>query len=159
MDMTVLAAERDRFAKVVAARKTNKDLFELFDKLKVSDKFTEPAKPYLALDLVEACVHRVSERQLIKLLQAMEASGTVAFICDTVPQEHAEPILSRLVRKVLQSCPLSEGSLMEAFLHLERSGVCAERGEALDMAIRAGMATDELDIICNLTFEAYYLCT
>lgn len=159
MNPTVLPAERERFSRVVAARKTNQELFELFGKLKESDKFSAEAKPYLALDLIAACIRRVPARQSIALLQAMEASQAMAFIRSSVPVDQLTPVLGDLVVKTLQNCTLEEGPLMEAFIQLERSGVCAERGETLDLAIGAGMSTAVLDQMCNLTFEAYYLCT
>lgn len=159
MDLTLLAAERERFAKVVAARKTHHDLFELLDKLKTSEKFSQLAKPYLALDLIEACVRRVADRQCMALLRALESNDTLALIASGVPVSQSRPTLGRLVRKTMQSCPMDESFLMEAFIQLERSGVCVERGDALELALQAGMDPDTLGTICNLTFEAYYLCS
>ena len=51
---------------------------------------------------------------------------------------------------------MDESCLMEAFARLELSGVSADRGHTLALALEAGMTIDELDPICDLTFYAYY---
>lgn len=150
------AAERQRFAKVVAARKTNRELLELFEKLGSSDKFSPEAKPYCYGDLIEASIRRVSDKQVMQLLEAVESSGAANLVRAVYDAAQADIILRGLVKKAFKGSPMDESCLMEAFARLELSGVSADRGHALALALEAGMTIDELDPICDLTFYAYY---
>ncbi len=156
MDSEVLRGERARFAKVVAARKTNKELLQLFEKLDTSDKFNVEAKPHLFADLIDACVKRVSTRQTMELLEVMEQTGAARLVRAVNSAPEADDLLKSVVKKAFTSSPKETSSLMEAFVRLERSGVSEDRGHTLDLAFKAGMTVEDLDPICDLTFEAYY---
>ncbi len=156
MTMEEIKAERERFAKVIAARKTNREILELFERLGVSDKFSTDAKPYCYADLIAAAVKRIADRQVMALLEAVEQSGAARAVRTVLDTKEADIALRSLVKKAFTSSPMDEGALMEAFARLESSGVSAERGHTLDMALQAGMTTEQLDPICDLTFYAYY---
>lgn len=156
MNSEQLKAERQRFAKVIAARKTNRELLELFERLGSSDKFSPEAKPYCYGDLIEASIRRVSDKQVMQLLEAIEVSGAANLVRAVYTAAEADVILRGLAKKAFKGSPMDEGCLMEAFVRLENSGVSSDRGHTLALALEAGMTTDELDPICDLTFYAYY---
>lgn len=153
-----LAAERKRFSKVVAARKTNRELLELFEKLDGSDKFLLEAKPHLFGDLIDAATRRISGRQVMQLLEAIEASNAARQMRAVTAKDKADVLMRELVKKAFTSDPKDESCMMEAFVRLERSGVSADRGHTVALALESGMPPDDVGDICDLTFYAYYPC-
>jgi hypothetical protein len=156
MNREALTAERGRFAKVMATRTNTGELLELFQKLEVSDKFSEEAKLYCYGDLIETASRRVSDAQVQLLMQAVEQSGAAKKARAVMSDEEGNAALMGLVARAFTCAPREEAPLMAVFLYCERVGITPERGFTVGLAIEAGMAIPDLDEILDLTHDAYY---
>lgn len=131
--------ERARFAAVMAARPSAKELIALFDKLGDSEKFSIWAKPHCFADLIEACIQRVPASSLDALLEAMNWNwvGDVHYrIYDCV---EARKRLGPLVRKVLEASR-KDDVLARRLGSLRFSGVVSSNEDALALGSSAGLS-------------------
>lgn len=152
---TELDDELNRFKGVVAKRRLPSEFIALFQKLKESDMFSAKMKPSGFAFLVEASATKVPDHLFAKLLDAIEESGA-AGVLFAARGRGAEDDFKAMVRRWFELTPLEEKPQLEVFLRLERMGIAEERGSTLDMALRAGMAHDLADRVCDLTFAGYY---
>ncbi len=133
----ILKEERARFAKVVAARKTTKELVGLFEKLTESDKFLASSKPYCFVDLIAACAARVPVAELGKVLWAIEDEWVGDMLHNVLGQE-ADAAFQPLVRKVLE--PITDVKVFsERMLTLRFSAVVTDEEHAFALARKAGL--------------------
>lgn len=150
-----LDEELSRFKGVVAKRRLPSEFIALFDKLKESTMFSPKMKPSGFAYLIEMSATKVPDHFFGKLLDALDESGAVKELFKARGSE-AENDFKALVRRWLELTPMEEGPQLEVFLRLERMGISEERGATLDMALRAGMDTELVDRVCDLTFAGYY---
>lgn len=102
MQKTPLTLERERFAQVMAARKSARDLIGLTEKLLESDKFSNRFKPYCFADLVTECTTRVGNGTLEELLLALK-NAWVGDVIRRVYLDSADQIFCGLVRRALET--------------------------------------------------------
>lgn len=150
-----LEAEFDRFKGVVASRRLPSDFISLFDKLRVSDRFSDKVKPLGFAYLVEQSAIKVPDHFIEKLLQAIDKSGC-AKVLYGCRQTAAEEDFKALVRRLLELTPLTEEAQTAMFRRLEEIGVSRERIATIDMALRAGASMELMDQVCDLTFDTYF---
>lgn len=145
-----------RFENVVSMRKQLSDLLDLFDKLAVSDKFTDLAKPWCFARLLDIVLQRVSDRQLGLVLAKVTKVKVVSRMLSGPTREELRPTMALLVKRMLTSAPRDEVVLAKLFRDFEAAEVSFDRADTLDLALTAGIDRDLLDEICNLTFAEYY---
>jgi hypothetical protein len=132
--------ERERFAKVMAARATSKDLIGLFTKLAESDKFAIPAKPYCFADLLTKCALRVPSSKLDELLLAIDDVWAGDIIRHTYGDQ-ADVLIAAFVRRALEL--VKDDDILERRLTLlYHSGLVQDTTHALTLAIDAGLPDD-----------------
>lgn len=153
-----LAAERLRFAGVMKARRTDKELLELFHKLVLSDKFSNAAKPYCYADLVVETAKRINDRSLAQFMQMLEERSVAKKIRAGVVDSEAEVAMRALMKRVFTTTPMSADSMLDVFLWSERAGVGADRGHTMCLGLEGGIPMDVMDEIHDLTFYQYYPC-
>jgi hypothetical protein len=135
-----LSEQRGRFAKVMAARSTSKDLIDLFDKLAESDKFAIAAKPYCYADLLTKCALRVPGSKLDELLIAIDGAWAGDIIRHTYGDE-ADPIIAAFVRRALEV--VKDDDVLERRLNLlYHAGLVRDTAHALMLAIASGLPED-----------------
>ena len=135
-----LSEQRERFAKVMAARTTSKDLIGLFRKLVESDKFDIPAKPHCFADLLVKCSLRIPGSKLDELLTAIDDAWAGDIIRSTYG-DGADPIIGGVVRRALEVA--MQDDVIERRLGLLRhSGLVRDPAHALELAVAAGLPGD-----------------
>jgi len=137
---TPLTTERERFAQVMAARKTSRELVGLAEKLAESDKFSMHYKPYCFADFVAACTERVADSSLEALLVAIK-DVWVGDIIRSVYQDDADDVVCGLVRRALEVA--SKDETVSRRLHLMLfGGLVKSNDHAIALARAAGMSAD-----------------
>ena len=149
---------RQRFAAVMKARRTDKELLELFHKLVLSDKFSDSAKPYCYADLVVESARRIADNNLALLMQAMEERKVAKKIRLGIPHEKAEDAMRALLKRVFTTTPMQGAPMLEVFLWSERAGIAMDRGHTMCLGLEAGIQMEVMDQIHDLTFYEYYPC-
>ncbi|KVP16941.1 hypothetical protein [Burkholderia ubonensis] len=132
-----LTAQRARFAQVMAARKTSRDLIGLVEKLAESDKFAIPAKPYCFADLMTACTERVTNSALEDLLVAIRDVWVGDIIRGTYKDE-TDAIVRGLVRRALEAATKDETIERRLFM-MRFGGLVKDNEHALALAVAAGL--------------------
>lgn len=150
------AQELLRFEKVMDAQAQPRDLLSLFDKLTVSVRFSDEAKPNCFGLLVREAAACVSDRLVPSLLEAIERTGAASQARDALPEPEADLLLKAAVRRALASVGLDGGKLLDMMRYLERIKLSTDRAHTIDLAIKAGMTEDLVGKICDLTFHGYY---
>lgn len=140
MQKTPLTVERERFAQVMAARKSARELIGLADKLLESDKFSPWYKPYCFADYVAACTERVGVSSLGDLLVALK-NAWVGDIIRSVYQADADQVFCMLVRRVLEVTTLDETIERRLSLMLF-AGIIKNHDHAIELALDAGLPAD-----------------
>ena len=136
-----LATQRERFAKVMAARKSSRELVGLVEKLAESDKFTIGAKPYCFADLVTVCTERVANTALEDLLVAIK-DVWVGDIIRNAFKDEADVIVRGLVRRVLEMTTKDDAIERRLFMMLF-GGLIKDNEHALALAVAAGLPGTE----------------
>ena len=137
MQKTPLTVERERFAQVLAARKTSRELIGLAEKLLESDKFSPMFKPYCFADYIAACTERVGNAALDELLLALKCAW-VGDIIRSVYQDDADQVVCALVRRALEF--VSKDDVLERRLQLlVFAGLVRTNEHAIELALDAGM--------------------
>jgi hypothetical protein len=133
-------SERERFAKVMAARSTSKDLIDLFGKLAESDRFAIPAKPFCFADLLTKCSLRVPGSKIDELLVAIDSVWAGDIIRRSYGDE-ADVLIAAFVRRALEL--VKDDDILERRLTLlYHSGLVQDTTHALTLAIGAGLPDD-----------------
>jgi len=154
MSPEFLANERQRFARVMAARNTDREMIELFDKLVQSDKFDAAAKPYCFADLIAEAARRVSDAALPRLMNTVDSSNAARQVRATLDEVARDKALCGLVRRLFNVTPREEDPLMRVFDECVRVGIAPEHGFTLGLAMESGMPIDDLDEICDRSLNA-----
>lgn len=137
---TLLTVERERFAQVMAARKSARELIGLADKLLESDKFSPWYKPYCFADFVAACTERVGVSALEDLLVALK-NAWVGDIIRSVYKDDTDQVVCALVRRALEV--VSKDDAVERRLHLMLFAGLVKSGEhAIELALDAGLPAE-----------------
>lgn len=131
--------ERARFAAVMAARTSAKELIGLFDKLGDSEKFSLRAKPYCFADLIESCTQRVPASSLDALLEAMNWNWVGDSHYRLYDKGEARKRIGPLIRKVLEASRKDE-VLERRMGRLRFSGAVASNEDAIELAREAGLS-------------------
>jgi hypothetical protein len=135
-----LSEQRERFAKVMAARTTSKDLIGLFDKLVESDKFSIPAKPHCFADLLVKCSLRVPGSKLDELLAAIDDAWAGDIIRSAYGAQ-TDQIVGSVVRRALEVA--TDDDVLERRLKvLHLGGLVRDPAHALELAVAAGLSED-----------------
>lgn len=158
MDADELFDNRQRFAAVMKARRTDKELLELFYKLVLSDKFIDSAKPYCYADLVVEAARRISDVNVAQLMQMLEERSVAKKVRMGIPHEKAEEAMRALMKRVFTSTPMQAEPMLKVFLWSERAGVAMDRGHTICLGLEAGISMEVMDEIHDLTFYEYYPC-
>ena len=158
MNADELAAERQRFAVVMKARRNDKELLELFHKLVLSDKFSDGAKPYCYADLVAESARRIADRSLPQFMQLLEERSVAKKIRAGVAEADAEVAMRALMKRVFTTTPMAAEPMLNVFLWSERAGVGLDRGHTMCLGLEGGIAMEVMDEIHDLTFYQYYPC-
>lgn len=148
-------ADCERFRKVVSARRRESELLELFQKLQVSDKFPEPAKPYCFAILLDSVIDKLKVESLPQLYAVMAQTDTADVMRSVLTQDEYETVFAKVVRKALESVPV-DPSLVPVCHGIEKSNIARSMGETISIAIFSGMNHDTLDEICDVLHEYYY---
>lgn len=148
--------ECGRFEVVMAARKKTAELIGLFDKLPTSDKFSAEAKPYCFELLLRTTAQKVPDRELTKLLAAVQRSAAVPLVRTQVGESQADLIAAALVRRLFSATERETAPLLRAFVVAEAAGLSTGRSHTLGLLCLAQLPVEDLDAICDLTYEAYY---
>ena len=160
MSIESVEEQRKRFANVMAARRGDASLLDLFDKLLVSQHFSDDAKPYCFGDLIKEAARRIDEVNVPALQQVVERLQVPTLIREYFVAEEAELIgswFSGLVGKLFSVTPRQPEPLVALFKWFERVGISPlERVQTVGYALEAGMPESDLDVICDLTMFAYY---
>lgn len=137
---TPLTVERERFAQVMAARKSSRELIGLAEKLLESDKFSPWYKPYCFADYITSCTERVANGSLDELLAAL--SGVwVGDIIRSVYHDDTDQVVGGLVRRALEF--VSNADVLERRLQLlVFAGLARTKEHAIGLALDAGMPAD-----------------
>ena len=140
MQKTPLTLERERFAQVMAARKTARELIGLADKLLESDKFSPWYKPYCFADFIAACTERVGTGALEELLVALK-NAWAGDIVRSVYHEDTDQVVCGLVRRALETPTLDEtiGRRLNIMLF---AGFVRDAEHAIDLALDAGISAE-----------------
>lgn len=134
---TPLTAERERFAEVMAARKTSRDLIGLAEKLAESDKFSIQYKPYCFADFITTCTARVGVSALEDLLVAIK-NAWVGDIIRTAYQDDTDQVVCVLVRRALEVA--TRDDTIGRRLHLMLfAGIIKSNEHAIALAVDAGL--------------------
>ena len=138
MQKTPLTVERERFAQVMAARKSARELIGLADKLLESDKFSPAYKPYCFADLIATCTERVGNGTLEELLVALK-NAWVGDLVRTVYQDDTDQVVGALVRRTLETPTLDEtiGRRLNLMLF---AGFIKSEEHAIEVARDAGLS-------------------
>jgi hypothetical protein len=156
MNPEFLAKERERFARVMDARQTDRSLIELFDKLVVSDKFVPECKPYCFADLIVECARRGSDSFLPKLLEAVDRSNAARTVRATLDEDARDKALCGLVRRLFNVTPREEEPLMRVFDDCVRVGLAPDYNFTLGLAMESGMPLEDLDEICDRSLNVHH---
>jgi hypothetical protein len=134
---TQLTIERERFAKVIDARTSSRDLIGLANKLLDSDKFSPAYKPHLFADLVAAWVARVTDSTVEDSL-ATAKQVWVGDIIRTVYQDDTDQVVCALVRRALEF--VTKDEVVDRRLHMMLFAGFVKNGmHALELALDAGL--------------------
>ncbi|WP_198389892.1 hypothetical protein [Burkholderia ubonensis] len=155
MNCDFLTNERQRFARVMEARSTDGGLTELFQKLAVSDKFADEAKPYCYADLITEAVRRIGDAEVPKLLNAVEKYNVARKVRAVMSEEEGNKVLCGLVGRAFSRLPKEPAPLLDVILYCERVGITREYAYTIALALDAGLSYDLMDDICDLTHEPY----
>ncbi|MEX3983961.1 hypothetical protein AB4Y45_33790 [Paraburkholderia sp. EG287A] len=156
MNTTDIESERKRFAGVMDSRKTDGALIELFEKLAVSDKFAEAAKPYCFADLIAEAARRVAETSLPRVMDAVDRSNAARQVRASLDGSARDKALCGLVRRLFSVTPREEAPLMRVFDACGRVGIAPEPGFTLGLAMESGMPIEDLDEICDLSLNVHH---
>lgn len=137
--------ERERFAAVMAARTSTKDLIGLFDKLGDSEKFSWWAKPYCFADLIEVCAERVPASALDALLETMSWNWVGDVVYRVYEPAEARKRIAPLVRKVVELSSHRDDILERRLRKLSFSGAVDSTEQALEIALEAGLPVKNLE--------------
>lgn len=146
---------RERFQKVMDARKTVKELTQLFDRLAESTKFTADEKPVCFGMLVNNVVAIVKPNEAMPLLAAIRRSQAMPEMRKAYGPDEAELISAKVVKRMLNSVPLEHEALNRVVEALERAQVTKDLGNCMSLAVLSRMDCDTLDRIATLTDPAY----
>lgn len=140
MQKTPLTVERERFAQVMAARKTARELIGLADKLLESDKFSPWYKPYCFADFIAACTERVGAGALEELLLALK-NAWVGDIVRSVYHDDTDQVVCALVRRALETPTLDEtiGRRLNLLLF---AGFVRNAEHAVELTLDAGISAE-----------------
>lgn len=157
-----LDAEFERFDKVMASRRRGSELIELFDRLRESVKFSEEAKPGCYYRLLSRCSQSLPDRDLVELMEAFERNDTDTYLRRLGEEATVEPLRARLVSRIFEQCEnevdsaqLASG-LVTAFHRCITTRLAENRSHVLKLLHVDGRSLDELDAVCDQTFELWY---
>ena len=157
-----LDAEFERFDKVMASRRRGSELIELFDRLRESVKFSEEAKPGCYYRLLSRSVQLLPDRDLAELMEAFERNDTDIYLRQLGDEVPLEPLRARLVIRIFEQCEneveasqLPSG-LVTAFHRCITTRLAENRSHVLKLLHVAGRSLEELDVVCDQTFELWY---
>lgn len=156
MTTQAYADDRQRFSQVMKARRTDGELLDLFGKLALSDKFSDPSKPYCYADLIAEAAQRVADKNVHLLMETVEQLGTAKKVRAELSDEEASAALRHLVKRAFDVSPKAEAPLMNVFMWSERAGVAPDRCHTICLGLEAGIPMEQMDDICDLTVLAYY---
>lgn len=166
-----------RFAAVMAARKTTQDLLGLFEKLAVSDKFLNKHKSACFGRLIKMAMSRIErdeqkrkgyarlvydaalhvpDEQVFTLLAAIEHTQASAEIYKGYTVDRVLKIMGPMVRRLIEQTPKTEEDLAAIFHRLIQCGVARQRVDVICMLLEGGMAEADVDPICDLTHHMEY---
>ncbi len=129
--------DRERFAKVMAARSTSNDLIGLFDKLAESDRFAIPAKAFCFADLLTKCSLRVPGSKIDDLLVAIDGVWAGDIIRHALGAQ-ADPLIGGFVRRTLEL--VKDDDVLERRLQLlHHAGLVHDATHALELCLTAGV--------------------
>lgn len=146
---------RERFEKVMAARKTSKELIGLLDKLADSKVFTAEEKPTCFGLLVARAAEKAKPEDSMSLLTAIRRTEAMLEMRKAFSYDEAEVISAKVVRRLLTSVPVEHEPLVRVMDALERCKVTLDRGNCLSLAVLSGMDMDLLDRIADLSAYDY----
>lgn len=156
MKIAELVAERERFADVMKARRSDKELLELFHKLVLSDKFSDEAKPYCYADLVVEASSRLAKSNLAQLQEILQARSVAKKVWLGTAEDVAQKAMAVLLARLFSNTPMIAKPLLELFLWSERAGISIDRGQTMCLALEGGVDMAAMDEIHDLTFYEYY---
>lgn len=156
MTTQAYAEDRQRFSQVMKARRTDRELLDLFGKLALSDKFSDASKPYCYADLIAEAAQRVADKNVHLLMATIEEMGAAKKVRAVLSDEEAGVALRHLVKRAFDVSPMDEAPLMNVFMWSERAGVAPDRCHTLCLGLEAGIPMERMDDICDLTVLAYY---
>lgn len=158
MDTAELSNERARFATVMKARRSDKDLLELFHKLVLTDKFSDGAKPYCYADLVVEAAGRIADSSMAGFKQVLEDRSVGKKVRAGTDEATAEATMRALMKRIFASTPLQSEPLLQVFFWSERLGIGMDRGHTICLGLEGGITMEVMDEICDLTVYQYYPC-
>ncbi|WP_434717093.1 hypothetical protein P5X00_36975 [Paraburkholderia sp. A2RO-4L] len=142
-----LAAERERFAGVMAARKTPQDFIGLAERLAESTKFAIEAKPHCLADFIQTSATRVPDAALDALLVALQGVWAGDLIRGKF--NDADTLLRPLVRRALETA--KTGNALAKRLRVMWSARIVESPEhALELALAAGLSRDKVPTLRSM---------
>lgn len=143
----------ERFGKVLAARKTGRELIQLYDRLAVSDKFTDPERPLCFGLLTKECARKVSGQEAGAMLAAIRRTKAMAKVRSELPEDESDQVAAEVVSKVLMTCTKDRNAVLQAITALEDAEVARDPGQVFGYGNLAGMSLARLDELCDLSFE------
>jgi hypothetical protein len=144
---THLAAERSRFADVMAARKTPQEFIGLAERLAESTKFAIAAKPYCLADFIQASATRVPATALDALLLALQ--GVWAGDIIRANFRDADILLRPLVRRALETVK-TDAVLAQRLRVMWFARLIESPEHALELAVAAGLPGDKESALCGM---------
>lgn len=133
-----IKSARNRFAEVMSARKSSRELVGLAEKLLESTKFSEHAKPYCFSDYIAECTARVANGSLDDLLHALKNTWAADHVRKVSKGDGAEQVFGGLVRRVLEVSNKDEVIARRLDI-LAFAGIIADGEHALRLAKTAGL--------------------
>ena len=146
---------RERFQMVIDARKTVKELIQLFDRLAESTKFTAEEKPVCFGMLLSQASAKAKPEDAMSLLAAIRRTNAMALMRKGYSYDDAEFFSSKVVKRLLTSVTLEREPLLQVVDALQRSGVTSDLGNCLSLAVLSKMDYASLDRIATLTDPTY----
>lgn len=134
-----------RFAKVLARRTQPQELLALFERLGVSDKFSDAERPGCFVQLVEFCCQKLPNESVPELVKAIGRSRALSQQGEGAGPEKREAAASKVVRRQLLSSVREGSCFVEAIDEARRAGVVQDEGHFFSLAIYAGLQSDFLD--------------
>ena len=156
MEMVAERIEAEgRFAKALAARKTGRELIQLFDRLTESVKFDEQDKPMCFGMLVRHAATKVKPDECMQLVSAIRRNDAMTNLRKHFSPDEAELIAAAVVRLVLTSVEQTQDALNNAMQSMEKAKIVIDRGNCLSLACLSGIPMADMDRLCDITALDY----